>query len=289
MAAVQGITRIGHRVRREPIASRVLKKGLLLLWALIAVFPIYWVFCVVFTPTGAPVTSQFLPTTLVDGYTKIRQVISELPLLQSAGVSLVYAALQVAGTLIVVTMAAYEFALFTFRGNKVLFMIALSSLMVPRAVTLIPLYRVVVNLHWLNTFQGLAVPGMAGALALFICREFMETLPRDLIDAANIDGCSHFGVYWRVILPLCGNAITTITVLATINVWGEYLWPLVTLTKKAIYPISLIAAAQSGMQSWRPISFAMTTYFLSAIPPIVVYLFLQRFVLQGVATSGMKS
>jgi multiple sugar transport system permease protein len=279
----------GRGMHRESAPVGFIKKVILLFWASVAVFPIYWVFCVVFAPKGASISDQFYPKSVMEGFSKIIEVLTQLPLLQSALNSCIYAAIQVVGTLVVVTMAAYEFALFKFRGNNFLFMLALSSLMVPRMVTLIPLYRVIVNLRWLNTFQGLAVPGMAAALSLFICRQFMETLPKDLIDAAGIDGCSHFGVYWRVILPLCGNAVTTISVLAVINVWGEYLWPLVTLTKKAIYPISLIAAAQSGQQSWQPIYFAMTTYFLSAIPPIIVYVFLQRFVLQGVATSGMKS
>lgn len=269
--------------------TKILSYLALIVWALIAVFPIYWVFSVVFSPAGAPVSSQFFPTSWNDGASKIVEVLSQLPLFQAALNSFLYALLQVTGTVIVVTMAAYEFALFNFRGKNFLFLLALSSLMVPRAVTLIPLYKVIVGLHWLNTFQGLAVPGMAAALSLFICRQFMETLPRDLLDAASIDGCSHFGTFRRVILPVCGNAVTTIVILSVINVWADYLWPLVTLTNKAIYPISLIAAAQSGQQSWRPLYFAMTTYFLSAIPPIVAYVFLQRYVLQGVATSGIKS
>ncbi len=160
--------------------------------------------------------------------------------------------------------------------------------MMPIVVTLIPLFQVVIQLKWLNTLQGLAVPGMASALALFIFRQFMESLPRELIDAGEIDGASHFGIYRRIIMPLSGNAVLTVAVWAFVTAWANYIWPLVMLTNPKMYTVSLVAAAQVGQRSWTTVDFAMATYLISAIPPIVLYIFLQRYIIQGFSTTGLK-
>lgn len=167
-----------------------------LLWVIVAVFPLWYTFSVVFSPPGVPVTQQFYPSSFRAGIVKVIDVVTQenLNIIRASGITFLFAGLQVIGMILVTSLAAYEFALFEFPGKKVLFMVALSSLMIPAAVTLIPLYKIAINLNWLNTFQGLAVPGMASALALFIFRQFMESLPRELIDAAEIDGASHFGI-----------------------------------------------------------------------------------------------
>jgi len=262
-----------------------------ILWVVIAVFPLWWVFCVTFSPTGVPVTQQWYPSSLTDGLQKIQTVIhdSKNPTIpQAAWVSFMYIIIQTAGIVIVCSMAAYEFALFDFTGKNFLFTLALSSLMFPVAVTLIPLFRVVVSLHWLNTFMGLAIPGMSSALALFIFRQFMESLPRELMDAARVDGATHFGVYWRIIMPLSWNATLTVIVLNAVGIWGNYLWPLVSMTKPEMQTISIVAAGVAGTQAWKTADYAITVYFLSAIPPVLIYIFLQRYITQGFTMSGLK-
>lgn len=261
-----------------------------LLWVVIAVFPLWYTFSVVFSPPGVPVTQQFYPSSIHAGILKVIDVVTQdnLNIIRASGVTFLFAALQVVGMILVTSMAAYEFALFKFPGKNVLFIVALSSLMMPAAVTLIPLYKIAINLNWLNTFQGLAVPGMASALALFIFRQFMESLPRELIDAAEIDGASHFGIYSRIILPLSGNAVLTVAVWAFVNAWANYLWPLVILTRPQMYTVSLAAAAHVGQRSWSTVDFAMATYLISAIPPIIIYVFLQRYIIQGFSTTGLK-
>jgi len=261
-----------------------------LLWVIIAIFPLWYTFSVVFSPPGVPVTQQFYPSSFRAGFVKVIDVVTQenLNIIRASGVTFLFAALQVIGMILVTSMAAYEFALFKFPGKNILFIVALSSLMMPAAVTLIPLYKIAINLDMLNTFQGLAVPGMASALALFIFRQFMESLPRELIDAAEIDGASHFGIYARIIIPLSGNAILTVAVWAFVNAWANYLWPLVILTRPQMYTVSLAAAAHVGQRSWSTVDFAMATYLISAIPPIIIYVFLQRYIIQGFSTTGLK-
>ena len=260
------------------------------LWVVVAVFPLWYTFSVVFSPPGVPVTQQFFPSSYSAGIEKITAVLTQtnLNILKASGVTLLYATLQVAGMIFVTSLAAYEFALFDFPGKNFLFILALSSLMMPVVVTLIPLFQVTIQLKWLNTLQGLAVPGMASALALFIFRQFMESLPRELIDAGEIDGASHFGIYRLIILPLSGNAVLTVAVWAFVTAWANYIWPLVILTKPEMFTVSLVAAAQVGQRSWTPVDFAMATYLISAIPPILLYVFLQRYIIQGFSTTGLK-
>jgi multiple sugar transport system permease protein len=268
----------------------ILRWLIALLWVVVAVFPLWYTFSVVFSPPGVPVTQQFFPSSLSAGIEKITAVLTQtnLNIVKASGVTFLYAALQVTGMILVTSLAAYEFALFDFPGKNFLFILALSSLMMPIVVTLIPLFQVVIQLKWLNTLQGLAVPGMASALALFIFRQFMESLPRELIDAGEIDGASHFGIYRRIIMPLSGNAVLTVAVWAFVTAWANYIWPLVMLTNPKMYTVSLVAAAQVGQRSWTTVDFAMATYLISAIPPIVLYIFLQRYIIQGFSTTGLK-
>jgi len=293
LSTTKPVARRSTRTARSAFLRRftpgtVLRWVVALAWVVVAVFPLWWTFSVTFSPTGAPLTEQFFPTDIGAGLQKIQMVFKETTLAQAILVTLVWSIIQAAGVVIITSMAAYEFALFDFPGKNALFTLALASLMVPQVVTLIPLFRIVISLQWLNTFQGLAVPGMASALALFIFRQFIEEVPRELMDAAEVDGATHFRVYRSIIMPICANAALIVAVLTIVGVWGSYLWPLVVSTKPAMYVANVIAAGAAGTQSWRTKDFAMTVYFLAAIPPIIIYILLQRKITQGFAMSGLK-
>lgn len=279
------------RLFRHPVrVGTVLKWILALIWFVITVFPIWWMFNIVFTRGGVAISinPRLYPSSLTAGFNNIREVLSETIFARAYLVSFLVGAVQVAGMLLVCSMAAYEFALFDFPGKNVLFILVLSATMVPQAVTLIPTYRIVASLRWLNSLQGLAIPGMASAFGVFLMRQFFENLPRELMDAAEIDGASHFGVYWRVAAPISSNAFVTLGVLAFMGAWGNYIWPLVVATKAAWYPVSLAVAQFIGPQSWMTIETIMTAAFLAAVPPVIFYIALQRFIVEGVALTGLK-
>jgi multiple sugar transport system permease protein len=261
-----------------------------MIWFVVTVFPVWWMFNIVFTRGGVAIAinPRLYPSSLTAGINNIREVLTATIFARSYVVSFLYAFLQVGGMLLVCSMAAYEFALFDFPAKNVLFLIVLSATMVPTAVTLIPTYRIVARLGWLNSLQGLAVPGIASAFGVFLMRQFFENLPRELMDAAEIDGCSHFGVYWRVATPIASNAFVTLGVLAFMSAWGSYLWPLVVATRAQWYPVSLAVAQFIGPQSWMTIEIIMTAAFLAALPPIIFYISLQRFIVEGVALTGLK-
>ncbi len=261
-----------------------------IVWLIFSVFPIWWMFNVVFSSAGEQValSPRFYPTSFWGGIDNIREVIQGTTFLRNFLISFTFAFVQIAGMLLVCSMAAYEFAQYNFPGKSILFLTALSALMVPFVVTLIPTYRIVSLLGWLNSIQGLAVPGIASAFGLFLMRQFMENLPKELLDAARIDGASHFGVYRHVALPLSKNGLVTLSVLGFMFVWGSYLWPLVVSNKAEWYTVSLAVASYLNPQSWLTINIVMAASFLGAVPPVLIYVFLQRYIVEGVALTGLK-
>lgn len=277
-------------VRRKLKVSNVLKWLVALIWFSFTVFPIWWMFNVVFTNPGTPIAinPRLYPSSLSAGITNIRTVVSESEFLRSYLVSSAFAIVQIVGMLLVCSMAAYEFGLFKFPGDNLLFITALSALMVPSVVTLIPTYRIVAKLNWLNSIQGLAVPGIASAFGLFLLKQFMENLPKELMDAAKVDGASHFGVYWYVCLPLSYNGLITLGVLAFMFAWGSFIWPLVVNTKAQWYTVSLAVSKYLSVQSWTPPEIVLAASLLAALPPVIFYVALQRFIVEGIALTGLK-
>lgn len=261
------------------------------LWGLIVVFPLYMVVDILFSPRSAAVLANFhpFPTSWSAGMDNMAQVLKDNMFVSGFTTSLIYSILQVAGMLLIVSMAAFQFSLFSFKGKRFLFMLALSSMMVPMAVTIIPTFKIVVALHWLNSYAGLAVPGMASASSLFILVQFMETIPRELLQSAEMDGASHFRKYAGIVLPLTRNALVTVGLLAFLGAWGNLLWPLVVVNLPEMYPISLVIGKYaSALSTLYPLNVQLAAFFLSAVPPIVIYLIFQKSIVDGITASGVK-
>jgi multiple sugar transport system permease protein len=160
--------------------------------------------------------------------------------------------------------------------------------MVPGIVVLIPQYLLASKLHWLNTTQGLVVPGLASAFGLFVMTQFMESLPRELFDAAQIDGCNHFKIYWYVALPLSKNGLITLAILQFIRTWGSFIWPLVVSQKQTAYTISQIVNMYNNVQQYATIDTIMAVNFLALVPSFIFYFFLQQYIVEGISRTGLK-
>ncbi len=258
--------------------------------ALIAVFPIWWMINVVFAQAGEPVSlnPRLWPTSLGAGIDKIQTIFAETGYLRAYGISILYALLTIAGVLLVGSLAAFEFSLFDFPGRKLLFGVVLLALMVPTAVTIIPTYVLTSRLGWLNTMQGLVVPGLASAFGLFMLVQFMRAIPKDMIEAARLDGAGHFQIYWHVVLPLCRNALVTLAILTFIQTWGNYMWPLIVGTKEELYTVGQVVGLFNSPLSHHTVDTVMTANLLAAVPPLIFFLIFQRQIVQGIAMSGSK-
>jgi len=280
---------IARSVRRIPVWT-VLKWALALIVAAIALFPIWRMINVVFALPGEPVSinPRLWPPSVPAGIDKIQLIFTETDYLHAYGVSLSYAVLTIAGVLLIGSLAAFEFALFAFPGRGLLFGIVMLSLMVPTAVTIIPTYLLTSQLGWLNTMRGLVIPGLASAFGLFMLVQFMRAIPKDMIEAARLDGASHFQIYLHVALPLCRNALVTLAILTFMQTWGNYMWPLIVGTRPEIYTVGQVVGLFNSPLSHQTVDTVMTANLLAAIPPLLFFLIFQRQIVEGIAMSGTK-
>lgn len=269
---------------------RFLKWVVAICVAIVAVFPIWWMINVVFADPGVPVSinPRLYPTSLGSGLSKIQVILTETPYLRAYFVTVAYALLTIAGMLLIGSMAAFEFALFDFPGKRILFGLVMLSLMVPTVVTIIPTYLLVAELGWLNTMQGLVVPGLASAFGLFLLVQFMRTLPREMIEAARLDGASHFKIYWYIALPLSRNAMVTLAILTFMKTWGNFAWPLIVAPKPEIYTVGQVVGLFNAPFSHQTVDVVMTANLLAVLPPLLFFLIFQRKIVEGIAMSGSK-
>ncbi len=190
-------------------------------------------------------------------------------------------------TLLVNSMAAFALAKYQFRGRTAIFLIMISTLMIPLSVVLVPVFLVITRVGWNNNLLGVIVPGAATPTGVFLLRQYMLTIPDDLIDAARIDGASEWRIYSHVILPLAKPALAVLTIFSVMWRWNDFLWPLVVLSRSEVFTLQVGLQSFQGQLNvqWHLI-LAMTV--LTLLPITVVFAFLQRNITTGIATTGMK-
>ncbi len=190
-------------------------------------------------------------------------------------------------TLIVNSMAAFGLSKYKFAGREVVFLIIISTLMVPVSVILIPAFLVISKVGWVNNLMGLIVPGAATPTGVFLLRQYMLTIPDELLDAARIDGASEWRIYWQVILPLARPALAVLAIFSIMWRWNDFLWPLIVVSRNELFTLQVgLNAFQGALDvQWHYI-LAMTV--LTLLPITIVFAFLQRFITSGIATTGMK-
>jgi multiple sugar transport system permease protein len=204
--------------------------------------------------------------------------------------SLIISVLSVIGNVLSCSLAAYAVARLQFRGRGFWFALMLGTLMLPYHVTLIPQYILFLGLGWIDTFLPLVVPKFLAvdAFFIFLLVQFFRTLPRELDEAAEIDGCGAFGIYWRIILPLSLPALATAAIFTFIFTWDDFFGPLVYLNDMSSYTVQLGLRSfvdSTGKSDWGAL-FAMSTVTL--LPVFAFFVFFQRLLIQGIATTGLK-
>ena len=251
--------------------------------------PIVWMLSTSIKPADAILT---LPPKLLPDHPTLepyRAVVEAFPMLRVFLNSLLVAIATTAGQLALSAMAGYAFARFEFRGRDALFFLYLATLMVPLVVRVTPLFIIVRELGWTNSYAGLIVPPMFSAFGTFLMRQFFLDLPRELEEAAVIDGASTLTMFTRVIVPLAGPAFATLGLFAFMGSWNDFLWPLLIVsdTKFMTLPLALatLQGLYPGQTQW---NLVMAGTVISVVPMIVVFVLAQRWVIQGITASGLK-
>ncbi|UOQ84731.1 carbohydrate ABC transporter permease [Gracilibacillus salinarum] len=185
-------------------------------------------------------------------------------------------------------MAGYAFSKGNFKGKKLLFIIVLCTLMIPMEPRLIPLYTLFNSVDLLNTFWPLILPPIINGMLIFLCKQFFDQLPDTLREAAQIDGAGEFRIFFKVYLPLAGPIAATMVILAFIWSWNDFMWPLVVLNSQELHTVPLYLASFSLENGTSLGGLTMALATVSILPIIVLYLFLQRYIIQSIALSGVK-
>ncbi|HLE26820.1 MAG TPA: carbohydrate ABC transporter permease [Anaerolineales bacterium] len=216
-----------------------------------------------------------------------RVAITNLPLWRFYLNSLVVTTTTTLGYLFFSSLTGYAFAKGRFPGKTLLFITLLTTLMIPFEIRMIPLYLFMRTLHLNDTMAALILPFLTGGFGTFLMRQYMTTIPDELVDAARVDGASEFTIYTRVVLPLCGPALAALAVLSALWRWNDVLWPLLVISNRNLYTVTFglaIAGRSQGIFT----GVALANAALAILPIIVLYLFLQRFIIRGIMLTGLK-
>jgi ABC-type glycerol-3-phosphate transport system permease component len=292
VAPVQGRTREDAQREKPGLLSaksayKVSTYAILIVAAVIALLPFGYVISTSFKSTMAlfAYPPDWLPDEpTIDNY---RNLLSRYPFWRWLLNSFIVAGSVTAIKLVIDSMAGYAFAKMRFPGKDALFLVVLISLMVPFASLLIPTFIIVRDLGLLNTYWGLILPGLASPIGVFMMRQFIESLPIDLENAARLDGCSEFQIYRRVILPLVRPGLVVLGVFTFMVQWTSYLWPLVVVTKPEMATLTVGARSLTSTftQDWGLNSAAAV---LSMLPMIFFFIFLQRYFIAGSIAGALK-
>ena len=192
------------------------------------------------------------------------------------------------GNLMFCSMLGYAFAKIDFWGRDWLFRIVLGTMMIPGIVMLVPLFVLVSRLGLVDTYAGLILPFLAGPFGVFLMRQFISSLPDELIDAGRIDGAGEFRIFTQIILPLCKPALATLGILTFLGSWNNFLWPLVVASSEDKYTLPVALALYSVGQNENNYGLMLAGAVAVVAPVVVVFLILQKHIIQGIATSGIK-
>lgn len=271
----------------RPSLLTLLHVGLLTLVATTMIVPFLWM---VATSLKAPGTAMTIPPQLIPREPTLesyRRVAASVPLVRMFGNSVVVTVLSVAGQVFTSACAAYAFTRMRWRGRDIVFLLYLATLMVPSQVTITPLFILMTKLGWINTYQGLILPGITSTFGTFLLRQAMLGVPREYEEAAFLDGGTHLTVFRHVVLPMVGPALATLAVFATMGSWNSFLWPLFITrdTELMTLPVGLATLQGQYTTEW---SMLMAGAVISVVPIVVIYLCAQRAFVRGVTLSGLK-
>ncbi len=292
--AVSARSRAGSLADRQVnVIGKAFTYLVLAIFSVVMGFPFIWT---ISSSLKTPAETQFFPPQIfpaIPQWDNYAHVFAAQPIAQWFLNSFIIAGIAIPGAVITGTLVAYSFARFDYPGRDFLFMVLLSTMMIPYEVTLIPQYLVFVQIHWINTFLPLTLPawGGGGAFTVFLLRQFFMTIPRELDDAASVDGANSFTVLWSIIVPLSRPALATVAILLFLNTWNDFLGPFIYLNDPHLFTMSV------GLRFFQTVpeslnvpqdNLLMVATVIMSLPAIVLFFAAQRYFVQGIVLSGLK-
>jgi sn-glycerol 3-phosphate transport system permease protein len=260
----------------------------LLLCLLVIGLPVYWMIIGAFKPTTEVyrIPPTWIPQNpTLDGFVKAWEsapfgryyINTFITTLFGSGFEIFFA-----------VTSAYAFVFLRFPKREWLFVVLLAALMIPNQVTILPNYLTIAGLGWINTYQGIVMPGASVAFGTFLLRQYYKTLPVDILDAAKVDGAGHMWILWSVVIPLATPAIVSLGLLSVVSKWNDFLWPLIVTNTKdmRVLPIGVYwLVVEEGTIDW---SVVMAGTLFVVLPVVIVFLYAQRYIVEGIAAGAVK-
>ena len=217
-----------------------------------------------------------------------KNVWTELPFGKWLFNSVLVTSIQTVANVFFSALAGFAFARLEFKGRQFLFALLLSSLMIPGIILLVPKFIILNEFHLINSYPGLIIPGLVGVTNIFLMKQFFETIPKDLEQAALIDGCSYFRIFWQIFLPISKPALAAVAIYTFQGSWNEFLWPVIVTYTENMYtlPLGMASLRNELLTDW-PLLMAGT--ILISLPTLAIFIIFQRYFVQGVASSGLKT
>lgn len=258
------------------------------LWAA----PFVWMVSTSLKPAAEVMTREiewFPRTVILDNYVKV----FEYPVVRWALNSVVVATVATALSVLFGAMAGYALARLRFPGRDLIFAIFLASIMIPTEITVVPMLIAMIQIGWANSYQALILPTVANVFSVYIFRQFFLTFPRELEDAALIDGAGRFQIFWRIALPLARAPLIAATVIVFTLNWNNFLWPLLVTFNESMKTlpvgIAVFAPGVGSKTQLESFGIAMAAVTILSIPSLALFLFLQKYFIQGISTGSLKS
>jgi multiple sugar transport system permease protein len=270
--------------RRVKLFNRICA-GVLIAFALLWLMPLAWALDTALKPNSETTRT----TWLIDNPTlgAFSRVLRDTGILSWFGASVITATLTAVGTVITASLAAFALSRMRFRYRNLIFWIVLAGIMIPGQVLIVPQFREFDSLNLLNTYWAVSLPQIPTAIAVFIFKQFFDGLPRDLEEAARVDGAGYFRIYRQVIMPLAQPAVAAVAIFTFVTTWNNLLWPLLVLSNPDIMTVPVGLATVQGSFGIRYAD-TMASAILGAIPLVAVFLLFQRNIVEGIAGTGLK-
>jgi multiple sugar transport system permease protein len=260
----------------------------LIIFGIIFTIPVFWMFSSSFKSleNTLTVSIKWLPEKLhFENYTEIWGAEQFKTYFLN---SLVVAITVTFATIFLASLTGYGLSKFDFPGRQVIFLFILSTMMVPFQVIAIPLYIIVRYFGWIDTYQGLIIPGALSGFGVFFMKQYIQTISSEFIDVARIDGCSEFGIFWRIILPLSKPALAALGILTFLGSWNNLLWPLIVIQSEGLKTLPLGLAKIMQSEYGVRYNVLMSGAVIASIPMIMVLLIFQQRITKGITLGGLK-
>ena len=275
--------------RLLPSPQKVLHYAVLIILACVFILPFLWMLSTSLKghENIFSLPLKWIPETI--HWENYVNVFKAMPFIIYLKNSVFVTGLAIFGTVLSASIVAYAFAVLRWPGRNALFIVVIATMMLPVQVTMIPLFVLFKEFGWLNTFKPLIIPAFfgGGAFNIFLLRQFFLTIPKDLVDAARIDGCSEFRIYWNIVLPLAKPALATVAVLSFMLYWNDFLGPLIYLSDKlkGTLALGVVMFVGQHQSEW---ALLMVATILMMLPIIIVFFLFQRYFIRGFMMSGIK-